>query len=248
MSIERILTDRNCPECNRQIFSAIIPFINKKVDLQCLCQTEKREKEEKERQEMDKRKRINELFENSKFPKLQRRCLFSNFVKNKETERIFKACLNFAENFNEYEQKGKGIIFCGNTGSGKTHLACAIGNYLIEKEINVIFQNVSDLYFTIKKEFSNDKNSNNILDECKKAKLLILDDIGIEKPSQWNIATMHYIINSRYNDLKPTIITTNLSFQGLSNVLDSRTTDRLSDNERFASVVLNEESFRRVRS
>lgn len=97
------------------------------------------------------------------------------------------------------------IVFQGEAGTGKSHLAFAMMKYLSEttKEI-AIFINVTDLLMKIKADFSQEEF---LVNKIASAKFLVLDDLGMEKDSEWSFSILYNILNKRSN----TIITTNLT-------------------------------------
>lgn len=100
-----------------------------------------------------------------------------------------KAAADYIFNYSCFKEKGKGLYLQSNTkGSGKTRLACSIGNALIQvKFISVKFVKTIELLENIKSTYTtkNDVSQKIVLDNVKHAEMLILDDIGAEKPTDW---------------------------------------------------------------
>jgi DNA replication protein DnaC len=101
--------------------------------------------------------------------------------------------------------KRNNIIFVGNPGTGKSHLAFGIIKRASEmtKEF-AIFMNVADLFSILKKDFSQEFY---ILEQISKAKFLVLDDLGMENNTEWTYRVLYSILNNRSN----TLVTTNMS-------------------------------------
>ena len=99
------------------------------------------------------------------------------------------------------------VVFQGEAGTGKSHLAFAMIKALSEatKEI-AIFINVTDLLMKIKADFSQEEF---LVNKIASAKFLVLDDLGMEKDSEWSFSILYNILNKRAN----TVITTNLTAQ-----------------------------------
>jgi len=131
---------------------------------------------------------------------------FSNFDRAKQPK-AYDICKKFADGFQE--NTGKGIILVGDPGTGKTHLAAAITNYITsELGVAVKFGNFVDILNDIKRSFHSDED---VVRELKKMPLLVIDDLGKERRSEWSEMILYDVINGRYEDYMPTIITTNLS-------------------------------------
>ena len=151
-----------------------------------------------------------------------------------------------------------GLYLCGKAGTGKTYLAVAVANYLIGKSpkpepmvINyangyrhpcpaqlspVRFFSTTDLLQRIRASynFNNDDVSDecaleNLIEVCKKTKLLILDDFGAEKPSEWVREQLFSVIEHRYNFRLPLIITSNLLPKELAQTYGERIADRIRE-------------------
>ena len=144
----------------------------------------------------------------------------------------------------------KGLLVIGSTGCGKTHLAVAIANAIIrDADISdedaekagrlgitqytanpVKFTNVVTLLQTVKASFSrNDISSEEIIRPFQTTGVLILDDLGAEKTSEWTQERIYEIVEYRNNHKKPMIITSNLKPADLQTWLGDRTYDRVRE-------------------
>jgi len=107
----------------------------------------------------------------------------------------------------------RGLLLMGGCGAGKTHLAVAVLQEIINsgKPGSVLFSNFQDLIQEIHGSFGADQGTTKteILKPLLQADLLVLDELGSQKPTSFVQDTLYYVINSRYNDEKPTIFTTN---------------------------------------
>ena len=119
-------------------------------------------------------------------------------------------------------------MMLGATGLGKTHLSLAIAKEVINKGFRVLYCTAQDILRKIERvHFSRTMEEDETLQAVLGADLLILDDLGAEYNTQFNVATVYNIINSRINYGRPTIISSNLSSQELEERYSQRVVSRL---------------------
>ena len=111
----------------------------------------------------------------------------------------------------DYPAVERGLLFTGPVGVGKTHLAVAILHGLLEKGVPCLFYEFGSLLKEIQDSYNPiSKNSElRVLAPVYQAEVLVLDELGASKPTDWVRDTMMQIINTRYNDKKLTVFTTN---------------------------------------
>lgn len=129
------------------------------------------------------------------------------------------------------EKPNRSLYFYGAVGTGKTFLASLIAQGFIESGKRVIFGDVPSLLQRIKATFDGAGNAQSVLDSYCKCDLLILDDIGAGQVTDWNVGIIYQIINSRYNEQKPILATSNLDLDGLQKRLarcDDLTAQRIT--------------------
>jgi len=140
-------------------------------------------------------------------------------------KRIFDFTKNYAETFNP---ESGSILMFGETGLGKTHLSLSIANKALEKGYSVIYDTTINILRTIEKEHFSRDHSSEMTDIILNAELLIMDDLGTEYETPFYSSTVYNIINSRINSNRPTIINTNLSYEGIKKRYESRVVSRLT--------------------
>ena len=126
--------------------------------------------------------------------------------------------------------KEKGLFITGTRGSGKTCFATVLGKELIRQGKEVWFKNVTDLLFEIKGTFDKESkifNDYEMICNWARKEIIILDDLGAEKVSEYVRQSLYVLINKRYLDDMPTIITSNLSLDDIAGRLDDRIASRL---------------------
>ncbi len=133
------------------------------------------------------------------------------------------------DSINKFEKKG--LFLTGTVGSGKTHLAAAILQAVITSGHTGLFWNVVDLFRALRDTMSPDSplTENDIIDRARSVDLLVLDDLGTEKTSEWVLDRLYMLINGRYQDDTALIITTNQTFPELTDRLGTPIVSRLSE-------------------
>lgn len=155
-----------------------------------------------------------------------------------------KKALNASQLFVEecrHNPYGLGIMFTGPVGSGKTFLAAAIANELIESKLRVLFLIVPDLLDELRATYKSEINELDLLDAARTIPILILDDLGAHNYTDWTRNRLYSIINYRMNEQLPTVITSNLSLDEMEDYLGVRTTSRIIQSSRiFRLTILND--------
>lgn len=192
----------HCGVCHKPLEkllnSEVLGIKNKRVPCVCDCVEEETKRFEKRLHREQLETKVKELKKDG-ITKAYEKMTFEN-SDNRNSKEI-KLCKSYVLNWEEIskEQKG-GLLFYGDTGTGKSYLSCCIANALFDKGIPVLVTNLSKLV-----RDRNDKNKAPI--NLNNLELLVLDDIGVENASQ----TAYNIIDEWYQTGKPLIVTTNLT-------------------------------------
>lgn len=158
------------------------------------------------------------FMERARLPRRYEQCHFNNYDrKNVSQERAFKMAMQLVREFPAVDQ---GLLLSGSVGVGKTHLAVSILKGLTERGFTCLFYEFGSLLKEIQDSYNPTTRSSElgVLSPVFNADVLVLDEIGASKPTDWVRDTMAHIINTRYNDRKLTVFTTNY--------LDERANDR----------------------
>lgn len=201
---------------------------------------DRKKKEQKQHEEEEKRRkamqdRINRLLQNSGIKRRFLQRTFPNFrCDTPGRKKNYDIAKKYADNFAYHMAMGNGLYIEGTNGTGKTHLAAAIALQLINEGVPVICKTSTDLLMDIKKAFDHEYvKEHEVIDVYKKVDLLIIDDLGKEQCSDWSMSMLYSILNDRYEDMKPTIVTTNYNADGLANAL----TPKGFDNTKIIAII-----------
>ena len=240
----------DCPE-------AVADYEREKADREA-AENAQREAERAERM----RERVREIIGASGMNARFLRRTFATFQPTQENHRALAACKKYADTFRDKqpgynEDPGRnGLFITGPKGTGKTHLAAAIANQLMQEGTAVVCMTMIDLLDRIKQTFEQNQkwgaSESSILKVYKEVPLLIIDDMGKEPATEWAVSKIYAIINARYEAYLPTIITTNYSDSELVRRLtpkdsgDNTTADATIDRlrEMCAAIVTTGDSWR----
>jgi DNA replication protein DnaC len=141
------------------------------------------------------------------------------------------------------------LVFMGETGCGKTHLAAAIVNYRYEMGKPALFVVVPDFLDHLRSAFNPESkvSYDQLFESVKTASLLVLDDFGEQSTNPWVKEKLYQLINYRYNSRLPTVITTRLSLDEIKEEVDSSISSRLVDRNISVTFAIIAPDFRNER-
>lgn len=125
-------------------------------------------------------------------------------------------------------KKRDGIFLWGDSGVGKTHIACAISKDVLDRGMDIMFFNTSDFLEKLREEFNKDTYDSLFRDVMDFKGVLFLDDIGAEKSSEWTQERIYLILNKRYEEMLPVIFTSNCDMETLSMRVGDRVASRIA--------------------
>lgn len=192
----------------------------------CPCQSAAEDARERERKAMELRDKIQRNRSLGLPEPLHREYTFDR-DKGHNPELMAKA-RRYAENWEQMYPKGMGLLIWGDVGTGKSFAAGCIANALLDQGVSVMMTNFSRILNALSSLQWGDRNQ--YIDNLNQYSLLIIDDLGIERGTEYVLEQVYSVIDSRYRSGKPLIVTTNLTLQQLNQPQDmahSRIYDRV---------------------
>lgn len=164
---------------------------------------------------------------------------FLNFrADNVDQEKVLESCIDFVDHMD----KSPGLIFTGNPGTGKNHLACAIVKSAITNHYKTALITTAMKMIRAIKSSWNGGNEKEVIRSFILPDVLVIDELGVQFGSETEKLYLTEIINDRYEFMKPTIVLTNLAISKLAEVLGDRVIDRFRDGGKV--LVFDWESYR----
>ena len=209
--------------------------------IRCKCQQEIYDQEEARRKLSERQAEIKRM----KASGLQDKSLYDyTFEKDTGINPEMHLAHKYVENWDDMKARSSGLLLWGDVGTGKSFFAGCIANALLEKGVPVLMTNFSRILNTLSGMHFEDRNQ--FIDSLNRYSLLIIDDLGIERNSEFALEQVFNVIDSRYRSKKPLIVTTNLTLEELNNptnMVHSRIYDRIL--ERCAPIRINNRNIRK---
>ncbi len=217
-----------CGQCHTKKQKKI-SFLGEERIVGCLCRcvAEKLEKEHEEYRVKEELLNIQKM----KSAGLQDRTFYNyTFDRCDASQENVVYAKRYEEHFSEMAQTGQGLLFWGNVGTGKTFLAGCIANALLEQKIPVLMTSFPKILNALGGLYSSERNE--YLASLNRYTLLVIDDMGTHRESQYTVETIYTVIDERYKSGKPFIITTNIQLDALKSPQDvehARIYDRIME-------------------
>lgn len=215
-----------CSNCHgkREVIIEVLGRV-RKVNCVCKCQQAAIKAEE---EAVERRARLRQVEELRRTGFTDKQLMAWTFENDDGSQpKLFKIAKKYVENFEELKKEGKGLLLYGGVGCGKTYAAASIANALVDKEIPAMVTNFARIANKLQEKF--DKKQA-YLDSLNKFDLLVIDDLGAERSTEFMQEIVYNVVDARYRSGLPMIITTNLSIDTIKNpenTAESRIYDRI---------------------
>jgi DNA replication protein DnaC len=201
-----------CPKCHTPravlIKGSLFPCM-------CQCQTDAYRREANYQHELDEHKRFMDKVNNAFLSEAMRSETFENDDGGYGVEQM-SVCRKYAEQLTR--KTDYGLLLFGPSDSGKTYMSCCIANYALDHSLTVVMRSVPQLI--VNRHFDDEE----VLDELLYCDLLVLDDLGAERSSEYAQEFVYSIVDGRYQLKSPMIVSTNLTREELYHGRDVTTT------------------------
>ena len=208
----------HCKKCGGQR-QTVVPCFGKSGYFmpRCICQCQ-REAEE-QRKAAEERQRRMERIKRRKAQGLQDRYLYDYTFSNDNGQNpLMGKARAYVENWKEAYRSNTGLLLFGDVGTGKSFFAGCIANALLDRDVPVLMTNFPTILNRLTGMFSEDRAD--FIASFDEYDLLIIDDLGVERSTEYAMEQMFFVIDSRYRSRRPMIITTNLKLAELKNPPD----------------------------
>lgn len=211
MSIERrrIFCDPNCPKCEGQGM-----YLHEETGAAVHC-------------DCHDRVRVIEWTQQSNLPRNFMGKTVAGYDPQTDNERYaVSTIIGWLKN---YQHDCRGLVLEGSPGNGKTHLLCAIGKGLITTgKAQPLFREITDMFRREQDRMKDDTAPDEfrLMETCK---VLLLDDLGSERPTDWNVNWLSSLFNARYSQGRTTVVTTNFTPAQIASTYGERFSERMYD-------------------
>lgn len=197
---------------------------------QCLCERKAEEEEERRKKAEADMEAILKLRRASLMDEKFAKATFDNYEETKDNAENLRICRSYVQRFDQMLAKNQGMLFYGNAGTGKSYTAACIANALMAKKIPVMMTSFVRMLDIIK---NGDERVDRMMDQMRHAKLVVFDDLGAERGTPYAMEQVYNIVDTRYRQMLPMILTTNRTLKEMKDETDIqyvRIYDRVFEN------------------
>lgn len=206
-----------CPECSR-------------------LAAEQEAAEKRSAEEQARQKRIEDRLNRAGIPKRFRERSFDTYVADSNAKQgALTAAREFAENFGDHARKGSTLVFAGNIGTGKGHLAVSVAQHVMADGHSAFFATAREIVLMLRARWDDPSAPSEleVLRMLTSVSLLVIDEIGVQFNTDAERDQLFGVIDGRYRDLMPTVLTTNLNTTKLKEAIGERSYSRLREEGRW---------------
>ena len=180
------------------------------VSVPCKCKQAETEAAERQRRAEEREMIVGRLYRASLIAQRDKAKTFGTSEKSGQ----MAICKGYAQRFHKMLESGQGLLLWGDTGTGKTHAALCIANALLQDCVSVLMVSVPEVLRT--------QDIDWLYDRIQRVRLLILDDLGAERGTEYATERVYDVVDTRYRAGFPMICTSNLSIAEMQSAADIR--------------------------
>lgn len=204
-----MMPDLGTPGAKRE---AIVPVV-------CQCRKEELDKIARRHEHEEEVRRLDSLKRSSLMDEKLRNATFSMYDRNGDNQKLIAVAQRYVDQFPQMLEDNQGLMFYGPVGTGKSYTAACIANELMERKVTVIMTS----FVKILQEIQNPQtDEREFLARLNSPKLLVIDDLGTERNTDYALEKVYSVIDSRYRSKMPLILTTNMTLKDMQQTSDIR--------------------------
>ncbi|KRP91045.1 ATP-binding protein [Pseudomonas lactis] len=157
--------------------------------------------------------RLNSAFVGSGITPRFADCTFATYrATTPAMSEALEKCQGYADDFARHYQAGRNLLLTGNVGTGKTHLACSIVRQVIGLNAIAVITTAAEIIRVFKRSMARDSGyaEGDVIDELASFDLLVVDEVGAQAGTAYELAVLHEVIDRRYQLVRPSVLISNL--------------------------------------
>ncbi|ASX25795.1 ATP-binding protein [Candidatus Williamhamiltonella defendens] len=165
-------------------------------------------------------------------PRFEHACFESYQPVNAQARQCLAICQRYAEHWPTRRAQGGGLVLCGRPGTGKNHLAVSMAKSLIQThQASVLLTDALQMIRAVKNTWSKtaEKTETRVIQDYVRPDLLILDEVGVQFGTEAEKIILFDILNARYEQLKPSVLISNLAPAEMADCIGERVMDRMQE-------------------